>query len=106
MIDKKINQSASSKQTSEYAINTQTHNPKLKPKTCEGIGCFLEASFSIKQNVGNFGIITLFLCDDCFAKFSDCIYCRQEIEKSDREVRWQAFEITGESHNCIRRKSK
>jgi hypothetical protein len=75
-------------------------------KICEGLDCFLRATNVTKQNAGIVGRITLFLRDHCFAKFSDRNYCRQEIETSDREGRWQAFEITGEYHNCIRRKTK
>ena len=102
MIDIKINQSESSKETTEYAVNTQTHDPELSRKICEGNDCFLKATFGIEQNVGNFGIITVFLCDGCLAKFSDCDYCRQEIEKS-REGRRQAFGITRDYNSCIQR---
>jgi hypothetical protein len=31
----------------------------------------------------------------------DCLL--QEIEMSDKNGKWQAFEITGGYHNCIRR---
>jgi hypothetical protein len=36
----------------------------------------------------------------CFRKF--CVYCGIEIEMSDKNGRWQAFELmTGDYHSCI-----
>jgi len=72
---------------------------------CEGLDCFMHATNVTVQNAGIIGPIALFLCDGCFTKFSNC-YCREEIEMSKREGPLQAFEITGEYHDCVRGKTK
>jgi hypothetical protein len=87
-------------------MNKKQHYVTHTQKMCEGLDCYLHATNVSRQNAGNIGQITLFLCDDCFAKFSDCNYSRQEIEMSDREGPWQVLEVTGEYHNSIRRKTK
>jgi len=35
-----------------------------------------------------------------------CMYCKEEIEMSDREGRWYPYEITGDLHNCLGRRNR
>ena len=36
---------------------------------CDGVGCFEEATNTIKVNAGNHGTISLSLCNICVSKF-------------------------------------
>jgi hypothetical protein len=35
-----------------------------------------------------------------------CSFCGQAIEMSDKNGRWQAYEETGDYHNCLRNRRK
>ncbi|HEY9398581.1 MAG TPA: hypothetical protein VIP29_01655 [Nitrososphaeraceae archaeon] len=35
-----------------------------------------------------------------------CSFCGQAIEMSDKNGRWQAFEESGDYHNCLRNRNR
>jgi hypothetical protein len=51
---------------------TQSKLPsELYNNICEAIGCFAIAESEVKIPVGKFGLLKLFLCNNCMPKFTD-----------------------------------
>lgn len=44
---------------------------KDNKSVCDGLGCSEPATITIEEEVGDMGVIILYLCDECSIKFSE-----------------------------------
>jgi hypothetical protein len=58
----------------------QTYDKLLNQRiTCNATGCEREGLIELKAYAGNFGLVTLFVCDKCVTKFVE-----KETQKEER----------------------
>ena len=48
-----------------------TINPQENKSVCDGLGCSEAATITVEEEVGDMGVIILYLCDECSIKFSE-----------------------------------
>jgi hypothetical protein len=53
------------------AVGHQTIGSEVNKNICEAVGCFAKATTTIEVKVGQEGLISLSLCEDCIKKFGD-----------------------------------
>jgi hypothetical protein len=52
-------------------MSQQTLDPEVNNSICEAVGCFAKATTKIAVKVGQQGVISLCLCQNCISKFDD-----------------------------------
>jgi len=53
-------------------VKSEKEEPlQINQKICEGLGCYEKIATGIEVSAGMFGMISLFLCRSCAAKFTD-----------------------------------
>jgi len=56
-------------------MNSYNKDTELNSHICEAAGCFTKAIVEIKVPLGNEGILTLNLCENCLPKFNEGKSC-------------------------------